>query len=250
MESINGENCKGSVRYIHLDLTDLESIRQCADSLNSLSKIDILILNAGILGVPLTRTGPGWESIFATNHMGHFYLTKLLLNKLKENSDFARIVALSSMAHHLPGFDIEDLNWERRPFTPWKGYVSAKSSNLLFIRELDRRLKAEGASVEAFSVHPGIISNTNLMKSLSFLKRSIYKICIHLHICPTCKNVEQGAATTVFAAVAPEITGMGGAYLDGCGVGKVSSKLANRTLDVQLWEKSEMLLHEALEKGF
>lgn len=174
-----------------LDLTDLASIRECAQALQSQPRIDYLILNAGVMAAPLTRTAAGWELQMATNHIGHFYLTQLLLPKLRGQGTPCRIIVLSSLMHAmLWRFSVDDLNWERRSYSPMRAYNQSKACNVLFARELDRRMKAQGAPIEAFSVHPGVIS-TNLGRHLSRFYSALQAVAVKIGVMPGTKNIQQ-----------------------------------------------------------
>jgi hypothetical protein len=143
----------GQVEVRALDLQDLSSVRQFADGVD---KADVLINNAGVMGVPYAETVDGFESQIGTNHLGHFALTNLLLPKLTD-----RVVAVSSMAH-LPGrISLDDLNWKNRRYRPWLAYSQSKLANLLFTSELQLRLDASGSPLRAVAAHPGY-SHTNL----------------------------------------------------------------------------------------
>ena len=122
----------GSVTVRCLDLADLTSIRSFAESLEE--PIDILIDNAGVMAVPQQPTTDGFELQIGTNHLGHFALTNLLLPLITE-----RIVVVSSELHRRGRIDLDDLNWERRPYKAWDAYAQSKLANLLFMRELQRR---------------------------------------------------------------------------------------------------------------
>lgn len=115
----------------HLDLADLDSVRKFADSIDS---VDILINNAGVLGLPLTRTADGFEAHIGTNHLGHFALTCLLANRVAD-----RIVVVTSSAYALSRIHFDDLNWRRRRYSSWSAYGESKLANMLFVAELVRR---------------------------------------------------------------------------------------------------------------
>ncbi|HYB23320.1 MAG TPA: SDR family NAD(P)-dependent oxidoreductase, partial [Solirubrobacteraceae bacterium] len=113
----------------------LESVRQFAADWDG--DIDILINNAGIMIPPYSQTADGFEMQFGTNHLGHFALTNLLLERVR-----GRVVTVSSGAHRMGRIDFEDLNWERKPYRAWRAYGQSKLANLLFTSELQRRLAA------------------------------------------------------------------------------------------------------------
>jgi NAD(P)-dependent dehydrogenase (short-subunit alcohol dehydrogenase family) len=143
----------GAVEVRKLDLQDLASVRAFADSVDG---VDVLINNAGIMAVPYAQTVDGFESQIGTNHLGHFALTNLLLPKITD-----RVVTVASMMHLLGYISLKDLNWKSRPYSAWLGYGQSKLANLLFTKELQRRLDAAGSTVKAHAAHPGY-SETNL----------------------------------------------------------------------------------------
>jgi NAD(P)-dependent dehydrogenase (short-subunit alcohol dehydrogenase family) len=143
----------GDVEVRKLDLQDLSSVRAFADGVDA---VDVLVNNAGIMAVPLARTVDGFESQIGTNHLGHFALTNLLLPKITD-----RVVSVSSMAHMVGWINLKDLNWNARRYSAWPAYGQSKLANLLFTKELHRRLAAAGSAVKAEVAHPGY-SATNL----------------------------------------------------------------------------------------
>jgi NAD(P)-dependent dehydrogenase (short-subunit alcohol dehydrogenase family) len=146
-------NMTGSVEVRALDLQDLSSVRAFADGV---ARVDVLVNNAGIMAVPYARTVDGFESQIGTNHLGHFALTNLLLPRITD-----RVVTVSSMMHLMGWIDLDDLNWTSRRYLAWPAYGQSKLANLLFTKELDRRLRAAGSKVKALAAHPGY-SATNL----------------------------------------------------------------------------------------
>ncbi|OBI14354.1 oxidoreductase [Mycobacterium sp. E2462] len=143
----------GPVEVRELDLQDLSSVHRFADGVDT---VDVLINNAGIMAAPYALTVDGFESQIGTNHLGHFALTNLLLPKLTD-----RVVSVSSMAHWAGRIDFEDLNWKKRRYSPWLAYSQSKLANLLFTKELQRRLGVAGSPLRALAAHPGY-SHTNL----------------------------------------------------------------------------------------
>ncbi|MDV3129041.1 oxidoreductase [Mycobacterium sp. 21AC1] len=143
----------GTVEVRKLDLQSLDSVREFADTVET---VDVLVNNAGIMAVPLSRTAEGFESQIGTNHLGHFTLTNLLLPKVSE-----RVVTVSSLMHWIGYLSLQDLNWKSRPYSAWRAYGQSKLANLLFTSELQRRLTASGSPVLAVAAHPGY-SATNL----------------------------------------------------------------------------------------
>ena len=143
----------GDVEVRKLDLQDLASVREFSDRVE---RVDVLVNNAGIMAVPLTRTADGFESQIGTNHLGHFALTNLLLPRITN-----RVVTVSSFMHWMGYISLNDLNWKSRPYSAWLAYGQSKLANLLFTSELQRRLHRTGSSVRAMAAHPGY-SHTNL----------------------------------------------------------------------------------------
>ena len=137
----------GSVEVRRLDLTDLASVREFADGVGP---VDVLINNAGVLAVPYALTVDGFETHLATNHLGHFALTNLLLPRLTD-----RVVVVGSDAHRRGDLDLTDLQWDRRPYSAWGAYGASKLAELLFLAELQRRLTAAGSTLRATGAHPG-----------------------------------------------------------------------------------------------
>lgn len=144
----------GDVEIRELDLADLGSVRAFAEGCTG--PIDVLVNNAGVMAVPQARTKDGFEMQFGTNHLGHFALTNLLLAQITD-----RVVTVSSSGHRLGEINLGDLNWQTRPYKPWRAYGQTKLANLLFTLELQRRLAAGGSTVRAYAAHPGYAA-TNL----------------------------------------------------------------------------------------
>lgn len=143
----------GDVEVRELDLQNLASVRAFADGVDA---VDVLVNNAGIMAVPYALTVDGFESQIGTNHLGHFALTNLLLPKISD-----RVVTVSSIMHMIGRINLKDLNWKARPYLAWPAYGQSKLANLLFTKDLQRRLTAAGSPVRAVAAHPGY-SATNL----------------------------------------------------------------------------------------
>jgi NAD(P)-dependent dehydrogenase (short-subunit alcohol dehydrogenase family) len=144
----------GSTEVRELDLADLASIRRFAAE--SDGPLDVLVNNAGVMAVPAATTKDGFELQLGTNHLGHFALTNLLLPHITD-----RVVTVSSGLHRRGVIDLDDLNWQSRPYSPFGAYGQSKLANLLFTLELQRRLQRDGSSVRALASHPGYAA-TNL----------------------------------------------------------------------------------------
>jgi len=197
-----------------MDLNDLDSVKNAADSLlQRYPKVDILVNNAGVMACPLGRTKQGFETQFGTNHLAHFLFTCLMAPSLIA-ADSARVVNLSSSAHHLGMINFEDPNYESEPYQKWVAYGASKTANALFALGLNARLASKG--VRSYSVHPGLIQ-TDLGRHLE--PEDVARFTKS----PTAfKTVPQGAATTVWAASASELADKGGRYLADCQVAEIN----------------------------
>ena len=242
------------VQVAQLDLADMASIQRFAtDWLQTDKPLDILINNAAIMACPLTRTPQGWESQFATNHIGHFLLTTALLPALQKAANAtgdARVVCLSSSGHKIAGVDFDDIHFERREYNKWKAYGQAKSANALMA--LGLHLKYAGQGITANAVHPGGIM-TGLqkflpleeMRALGWLKPDDTPLDLF-------KTPEQGAATSVWAATASALKGHGGLYLEDCRQGLpaasdnrvsgFSAHIADAGNALRLWDVSSAMI--------
>lgn len=240
----------GAIAIIPLDLADPASIDMFAEELTSrIDRLEILINNAAIMANPLTRDVRGYESQFATNHLGHFQLTARLW-KLLEAADGARVVALTSSAHASNGIDIDDLNFEKRAYNKWTAYSQSKSANALFALSVDKIGGAKG--VRAFTVDPGAII-TPLQRHMP-LEEQIANGWIDKegNVHEIFKTPEQGASTTVWCATSPLLDGIGGVYCENCNIAEpwkagnppmvgVYPHVRDEALANALWAKSEEL---------
>jgi NAD(P)-dependent dehydrogenase (short-subunit alcohol dehydrogenase family) len=229
-----------------LDLTSLAAVRDAAAAIaEAVPAIHILMNNAGVMFTPFGRTSDGFEMQFGTNHLGHFELTRLLEPKLAAGG--ARVVNLSSDGHKLADVDLDDPNWNERQYNKFHAYGASKTANILHAVELDRRLRDSG--VRAYAVHPGMVA-TNLARHMS--RQDVAAITAM----PEQREIteetdvrrmevltpEQGAATQVWAAVAPELQATGGVYLADCGIRHTVVPYAvDRERAHRLWEVSETL---------
>ncbi|MFC8528274.1 oxidoreductase [Nocardia sp. NPDC057227] len=225
---------RASVR--RLDLADLASVRAFAAELDT--PVDVLINNAGVMAVPLRRTADGFEMQIGTNHLGHFALTGLLLPRIT-----GRVVTVSSGAHRAGKIDLADLNWERKDYQRWSAYGQSKLANLLFNRELQRRLTAAGSPVIAIAAHPGYAA-TELQSHTETFLDGLMSVGNRIFA----QSAEMGALPELYAATAADAkpggyygpTGFGGTR----GYPGPSGSTAAAKDDVvarQLWELSEQL---------
>ena len=226
----------GDVRVSALDLADLASIRDFADRTG---EFDVLINNAGLMNVPFSRTKDGFETQWGVDHLGHFALSGLLLDRVGD-----RVVTLASIAHRqTPKLWIDDLNYEHRRYQRNLAYAQAKLSNLMFARELQRRLTEAGSPKRSYAVHPGV-SATDLFTRTETPIDKVAKPFIAL----VGHSPRKAAESSLFAATQPEAdpaTYWGPTWLFGSR-GPVrpspSNRLSrNKDLQRRLWEESERL---------
>ncbi|KAK1392592.1 Short-chain dehydrogenase TIC 32, chloroplastic [Heracleum sosnowskyi] len=230
------------IDVLKLDLCSIKSVRAFADSFKALNlPLNILINNAGIMFCPYQLSEDGIEIQFATNHLGHFLLTNLLLDKMKETTESTgiegRIVNLSSIAHqhtYSEGIRFENLN-DEKSYSDKKAYGQSKLANILHANELSRRLEGEGANITVNSVHPGLIM-TNLFKYSAVLFK-LLKLVTPL----IWKNVPQGAATTCYVALHPKLKGVSGKYYQDCNEWQPSKFATDENLAKKLWDFSNKL---------
>ena len=223
------------------ELTDFNSIADCADAVQALdTPIDILICNAGIMALPKLEQVNGLEKQFVVNHLGHFILTRRLLNRV-EQAPAARIVMLSSIGYRnapKEGIQFDNLSGENgyRPFT---AYGQTKLANALFAFELARRY--EGTNVTANAVHPGLVA-TNLGRYITGKPRDPNR-----PLRKGQKTVEQGAATQVYVAVDKRLDGISGYYFEDCNpVEPDGPHMGDVALAEKLWQVSEELTADYL----
>ncbi|NBH10080.1 SDR family NAD(P)-dependent oxidoreductase [Amycolatopsis sp. SID8362] len=201
-----------NVEVDELDLADLGSVRAFAERFVASGRgIDVFIGSAGIMALPETRVGPGWEAQFATNHLGHF----ALVNRLWPAFDAgARVVSVSSRGHHYGPVRFDDLNFEQG-YDKWLAYGQAKTANVLFAVHLDKLARDR---VRAFALHPGRIL-TDLVRHLDRQELvDAGMVDAEGRVTGGAKTPEQGAATQVWAATSPQLDGLGGLYLEDCDV--------------------------------
>ncbi len=197
---IMAEGPAGVAAFAPLDLSDLESVRGFVDAYKQdNNSLDLLINNAGVMMCPAGKTAQGFELQLGVNHMGHFALTGLLLDRLIA-APGSRVVTVSSMAHRRGKVDLDDLYFERREYNPMEAYCQSKLANLLFTFELHRTLEAAGADTIAVAAHPGWTS-TDLQRHVGWIRmlNPLFGM-----------KPDQGALPTLRAATAPDV--LGGEY--------------------------------------
>jgi len=236
LEKIKGQHSDANVKVMELDLANLESVRRFADKFkNGCDRLDLLINNAGVMIPPYSKTADGFELQFGTNHLGHFALTGLLIDLVNTTPD-SRIVNVSSSAHHYGNLDLDDLNWEKRPYKKMRAYGDSKIANLYFTYELQDKLEKAGMTTLVAAAHPGWTA-TELQRHsglVSFLNPFF------------AQGIDMGALPMLYAAVAPDVKS--GDYYGPSGwremkgyPKKVESKELshNKEIAKRLWEISE-----------
>ncbi len=232
-----------TVTVLELDLIDPASIDACAEAVGQVTtKIDLFIGNAAIMACPLTRDTRGYESQFATNHLGHFHLAARLWPLIAAAGQGARIVSLSSLGHKRSGFHPDDPHYMNREYEKWEAYGQAKTANSLFAVGLDARAKTAG--IRAFAVHPGGIM-TNLGRYLTEEDRAGFQTMAAKGSFRF-KTTEAGAATTVWAATSPLLTGHGGVYCEDCDVAAPTDQDRNASMTGVMAHAIDPAMAEAL----
>ncbi|KAL3287846.1 hypothetical protein HHI36_002304 [Cryptolaemus montrouzieri] len=229
-------NCKNKYVYCRkCDLASMESIRGFVKQFKKEEKrLDILINNAGVMRTPNSRTKDGFEMQLGVNHLGHFLLTNLLIDLLKESAP-SRIINVSSVAHKRGKINKDDLNSDVS-YDGAAAYAQSKLANVLFTKELADRLKGTGVTVNA--VHPGIV-DTEIIRHMSFYNSWIAKIFIRPFVWPFVKNPRQGSFTTIYVACKPELANVTGKYFSNCEEEDVADKAKDVQLRAWLWAVSE-----------
>jgi NAD(P)-dependent dehydrogenase (short-subunit alcohol dehydrogenase family) len=202
------------IHLLELNLSSLASVRKAAaEALAKWSKLHILINNAGVMATPYSHTEDGFEMQFGTNHLGHYLFSTLLLPALQAAAP-SRVVVLSSIGHRRSDINFEDLNYQTRTYEKWEAYGQSKTANALFAVAWNQIYGNQGVTANA--LHPGGIQ-TGLQKFIpEDEQRAMGWIDENGKVNPLFKTVEQGAATSIWAAVGQELNGIGGLYLEDC----------------------------------
>ena len=260
---VAAQNLEGIVskeNIVEMDLGNLNSVKKFTEDFKeSYRKLDLLINNAGIMACPETRVGNEWESQFAINHIGHFLLTRELMDTMAENNG-ARFVSLSSSAHSLTGILWDDIHFQNNPYDKWMAYGQSKTASSLIAIEFHRRMIDKGVS--GYSVHPGGII-TPLQRHLekeemvalgwmdedgspSELAKNFFK------------STSQGASTALWCATSPDLKGLGGVFCEDCDIAKRKSEVdesmqryfgvadwaVNTDEGSRLWEATELMIEK------
>ncbi|KAL3331360.1 hypothetical protein AABB24_034935 [Solanum stoloniferum] len=238
-DSILKEIPHAKVDVMELDLGSMESVRKFASEYNSTGyPLNILINNAGVMAPPFMLSQDNIELQFATNHLGHFLLTNLLLQNLKNTAQGShkegRIVNVSSLGHRFTyreGIRFDKIN-DKDSYTAILAYGQSKLANILHANELARHFKEEGAEITANSLHPGSIT-TNLLRHQSLVEGLVNWIGKYF-----IKNIPQGAATTCYVALHPQVKGITGEYFSDSNISASTSQGTDAELAKKLWDFS------------
>lgn len=232
-----GAKVNGETIPVVCELSEPESVFAAAESVKAMGeKLDVIVCNAGIMALPKLNQQHGYELQFFTNHIGHFILVTELLDLL---ADDGRVVMVSSEAHRQApkeGIQFDNLSGEKG-YTSWIAYGQSKLANILFAKELARRL--EGTDKVANALHPGVI-NTNLARHMN----SIVDVAMSAISPIALKSIPQGAATQTYLAAHPDAAKVSGEYFSHCNPARPTSKARDAALATKLWEKSEEIVAE------
>ena len=234
---------------IPLDLSEPESVREFSRRFaGEIGRLDLLVNNAGIVGIPLARNSVGQEMQLATNYLGGFALTGLLLPMFPA-SGWARIVNVGSLMNRFSRLDLDDLNWEKTPYNEWQGYGRSKVAMLSFTLELDRRLRKSGSNIVALSAHPGFAATNIHQNSAALQPKSAFDAWRKKKLEPLIPRAAQAARPIVHAATADTV--QGGEYYGPKGLFEIAGKKVGKArinrvardtaLGKRLWTLSESM---------
>ncbi|XP_028052935.1 short-chain dehydrogenase TIC 32, chloroplastic-like [Camellia sinensis] len=238
-DAILKENPNAKIDVMELDLSSMVSVRKFASEYKSTDlPLNLLINNAGVMAPPFMLTQDKIELQFGTNHIGHFLLTNLLLETMKNTARVShkegRIVNVSSEGHRFAyseGVQFDKIN-DESSFNTIYAYGQSKLANILHANELARRLKEEGVEITANSLHPGAIA-TNLLRHHGFLDGLVNLVGKYV-----LKNTAQGAATTCYVALHPQVKGVTGEYFSDSNIAKPTAQAKDADLAKKLWDFS------------
>jgi NAD(P)-dependent dehydrogenase (short-subunit alcohol dehydrogenase family) len=240
------------VNYIPVDLSSFPSVQNAAAKIKELTpQIDVLINNAGIMALQeYTTNQDGIELQFTTNHLGHFLLSKYLLPLIQAAGPGSRIVNISSAGHALGNIRFDDINFgSGKVYDEWLAYARGKCANALFTLSLAHKSKLKGIQSQVFSLHPGMIMETNLAANLV---NPDWPMVLGLfekagRAAPGVETLDEGTATILAAAIDPSLTGESGSYLDDCKKSDASAFASDEGNAEKLWKLSEELVGEKFE---
>ncbi|XP_005037706.2 PREDICTED: dehydrogenase/reductase SDR family member on chromosome X [Ficedula albicollis] len=236
VRKIKEETLTGKVEFLYCDLASMKSIRQFVQQFRAKNcPLHVLVNNAGVMLVPERKTEDGFEEHFGLNYLGHFLLTNLLLDTLKRSGTHrhnARIITVSSATHYVGKLHLNDLQ-SRCSYSPHGAYAQSKLALVLFTYRLQHLLTANGSHVTANVVDPGVV-NTELYKHVFWVVKVVKWMTAWLFF----KTPEEGASTTIYAAVSPEVEGAGGCYLYNEERTKSADVAYDEELQRMLWTES------------
>lgn len=238
-----------SLEFEPFDLGNLSTVRVAADAIVARHpQISILVNNAGVMFTPEGRTVDGFETQFGTNHLGHFVFTNHLMPALRAGAP-SRIVNLSSAGHGFSDILWNDPNYSSRSYDKFEAYGQSKTANILFTVGLEAR--HAGIGVRSNAVHPGMIM-TDLARHMGEddmaelgARAAQREAAGNGGGLPQFKTIEQGAATSVFAAVSPSLEGIGGRYLENVEFAEPAAWATETDAAERLWAMSESLVGES-----
>ncbi|EXJ87903.1 hypothetical protein A1O1_04830 [Capronia coronata CBS 617.96] len=257
ISQIKALNPDVKVTFVPVSLDDLDSVRKAADTIdNAVDKLDILINNAGVMAIKeYTTNKAGIELQFATNHLGHFLFTKLLMPKILAAGPGARIVNLTSLGHKIGPVRLDDYNFSNgAEYDPWSAYGQSKTANILFTVALAKKLHDK--NIFSFAVHPGNIFSTSLASHLADFGAEIDEIkaaALRNTGRPfpidaeAPKPIEQGITTTLVAALDPTIESQSGSYLADAQIAPAYEYATSEENADRLWKLSEKLVGEKFD---
>lgn len=250
-EAIVKEIPSAKVDAMELDLSSLASVRNFASDFNSSGHpLNLLINNAGIMAPPFMLSKDNLELQFATNYLGHFLLANLLLDTMKKTAHKSnregRIINVSSEFHRYPypeGIRFDKIN-DQSGYKKFQAYGQSKLANVLHANELMRRFKEDGVNITANSLHPGVIATNLFRHNTSLADDNPIRVFLESAARLVLKNVQQGAATTCYVALNPQVNGVSGEYFSGCNLAKASSMAKDAELAKKLWDFSMNLVNK------
>jgi dehydrogenase/reductase SDR family protein 13 len=239
VQAIQRRHPDAAARFLQVDLSDFASVRRAAaEFIATDSPLDVLINNAGVGGT-FGLNADGIDLTYATNHLGPFLFTNLLVPRL-QHSPAARIVNVSSAAH----YQVKEFDWSMlAPRTEpvrsgFRAYAATKLMNVLHAKELARRLR--GTSITTYSLHPGAVAS-NIWRGLPKAVQIVIKLFM--------LSNEEGARTPYYCATAPELRALSGRYYDRCREKRPSALSENESLAAELWSRSEAVLSRLRARG-
>lgn len=245
-KDIRRETLNPRVNARHLDLASLKSVREfAAKIIEEEQQVHVLINNAAVMRCPHWTTEDGFEMQFGVNHLGHFLLTNLLLDKLKASAP-SRIINLSSLAHVAGHIDFDDLNWEKRKYNTKAAYCQSKLAIVLFTKELSRRLQGTGVTVNA--LHPGV-ARTELGRHTGMHNSAFSSFMLGPMFWLLVKSPQLAAQPSTYLAVAEELEGISGKYFDGLKEKAPASEAEDEEVARRLWAESARLVGLEMSHG-